>query len=62
MAGSPLLDVVEGLVDVVGETSNGGLNFPVGSLKVLGRVIGKVGYFLWFFCGFFVVKMWWNAW
>ncbi|MGF7178768.1 hypothetical protein [Tunturiibacter psychrotolerans] len=56
MAGSQLLDVVEGSLDVAGGSSNGGLNFSVGSLEVFGRVFAKVGHFLWFFCGEDVVE------
>jgi hypothetical protein len=50
------LDVVEGSLDVAGGSSNGGLNFSVGSLEVFGRVFAKVGHFLWFFCGEDVVE------
>jgi hypothetical protein len=52
LAGSLLLDVDEGLTG----GGNRRIKFFRGSLKVLGRVSGKVGQNLWFFCGEDVVE------
>jgi hypothetical protein len=56
LAGSRLLDVVEGSLDVGGAASNRSIKFSRGSLKIFWEVFGKRRRFLWFFCGEDVVE------